>query len=213
MNNRCHPEAVYSACTIYMRSEIEKDNILLNQIAGGDESAFRKLLQQWYPLLTNYIFRITRSRNVAEEIAQDIFLKIWETRRSLGQVKYFKLYLWKISRNHAINQLRKTMREIRHQRSWARDQDAGSIHAIADGEGSYLALLDRAIDSLPPRRKQVYLLHRYQGLTYQEIALRLGISKETVKTHIKLAVHSITIYCETCAPEILSIFILFFLNL
>lgn len=168
---------------------------LLLKVAKGDESAFRELYLYWQPQLASFIFRITKSKESASEIVQDVFLKIWLTREALKEIENFKSYLFVISRNQALNAFHKSMREIRQI-----DQLGKSIseepNEFDENKYSRLALVDEAIDHLTDRRKEVYLLHRHQKLTYNQIGLRLGISRESVKTHLELAIKSITKYLK-----------------
>ncbi len=167
---------------------------LLNQIAAGDERAFKKLYLQWQPRLASFIYGVTKSRELTAEVTQDVFLKIWMTRENLTTVQHFKAYLFVIARNQAVNAFRKTMREVQQLRELENTAAAESD----DDEllDSHLSIVDQAIDQLTPRQKQIYLLHRHEKLTYQKIADQLGISRESVKTHLQLAVKSITRYLE-----------------
>ncbi|WP_315823855.1 RNA polymerase sigma factor [Paraflavitalea speifideaquila] len=176
-----------------MRSPERLDEAtILSEVAKGNETAFRLLFEQWHPLLADYIYRLTRSKELAAETVQDVFLKIWVGRASLAEIRNFKPYLWVISRNHVINLLKKAMRELQQAEAWEKE------HALAASEPEEAVdmynLLDEAIDKLPARQQEVYRLHRHEQLTYQQIALKLGIGKESVKTHLKLASQAISRY-------------------
>jgi RNA polymerase sigma-70 factor (ECF subfamily) len=178
-----------------MRSPERLDEAtILNEIAKGNETAFRQLFEQWHPLLADYIFRLTRSKELAAETVQDVFLKIWVGRESLAEIRNFKPYLWVISRNHVINLLKKAMRELQQAEAWKKDH-ALTLPEPEESTDIY-NLLDEAIDKLPARQQEVYKLHRHEQLTYQQIALKLGIGKESVKTHLKLASQSISRYLQ-----------------
>lgn len=177
----------------------EKDILL--RVSQGEELAFTQLFNAWQPLLASYIFRITRSKELTAEVVQDVFLKIWMSREALVSVENFKAYLFIVSKNHALNALRKTMRELRNLKIWEKQviiQDTDVIarqeNETAFNDSSVYTLIDEAIEHLPPRQKQVFLLHRYERLTYNEIAIKLGIGKESVKTHIAFAVKTISKY-------------------
>lgn len=176
------------------RAEKKKERELLSQIARGDETAFRELYVQWQPHLASFIFGITKSKELTAEIIQDVFLKIWLTRNNLAAIENFKSYLFVIARNQAVNAFQKTMREIRQLRELEKTIDAENQEdELLERQ---LSIVDQAIDQLSPRQKEIYLLHRHEKLTYQQIADQLGISKESVKTHLKLAVRSITRYLQ-----------------
>ena len=162
----------------------EKD--LLQQVALGNERAFRQLFLHWHQLLGGYIYRITESREVTEEIVQDVFLKIWLTRETAAEINNLKHYLLVVSRNRAFDAMRKQLKVRLQQQAW--QYNAMALQpAEEDRQENWLQVMDEAIDRLPPRRKEVWLLSRHERLTYQEIAARLGISRESVKTHLQLA--------------------------
>lgn len=135
--------------------------------------------------------RITKSKQLTEEIVQDIFLKIWMARETLAEIENFKAYLFIISRNHSLNVLRKIAKEQERHRTWEKNNQPEPDNQL---DNLPLSLVDEAIEKLPARQRETYLLHRHHRLTYQEIAVQLGISKETVKTHLKLAAGFITKY-------------------
>jgi RNA polymerase sigma-70 factor (ECF subfamily) len=177
---------------------------LLIKVSQGDENAFRALMHRWYEPLAGFIFKLTRSEENLEEIVQDVFFKIWITRESLAEVKSFKHYLLIIGRNHALNVMKKVLRERKLRRSFQtewnpvrEDDEAALLYKKAN------SLIDEAIDSLPRRRKEVYLLSRHERFTYQEIAEKLNISRESVKTHLKLASESITKFIKEHLTQIL----------
>lgn len=172
------------------------DKDLLKQVSEGDEVAFKRLYYQWQPRLTLFIFRITKSREITAEIVQDVFMKIWMNRENLSNVDNFKSYLFVACRNHALNALRKAMRELEHFQEWEKNKLDDTETATDNSEINQLSYIDEAIDHLSPRQKEIYLLHLHEGLTYQQIAEKLGIGKESVKTHLELAKKSITKYVK-----------------
>lgn len=173
---------------------LHTDEELLQEVAAGDEHSFARLFHEWQPFLSTHIYRITESRELTEEIVQDVFLKIWQTRETLTEIRNFKGYLLVVSKNHALNALKKIAREFQNWDKWARENKPGE--EPEDLRQSYYSLIDEAVDQLSERQKQVYLLHRHQRLTYQQIADELGIGKESVKTHIELAVKHISVYVK-----------------
>lgn len=167
---------------------------LLAAIAAGNEAAFSDLFRHWQPFLAAHIFRVTESKHITEEIVQDVFLKIWQTRETLSEIQNFKGYLLVVSKNMAINALQKVAREFKNLDKYTKESKIGEEEV--DPSGYYYSLIDEAIDQLSSRQKEVYLLHRHQRLTYQQIADQLGIGKESVKTHIELAVKNISGYVK-----------------
>jgi len=161
---------------------------LLAQVANGNEKAFEWLINRFSDILGAYIFKLTHSKEVTEEIVQDVFLKIWNTRHTLPSVSNFHAWLYIVSKNQAISVLRKAIREragkelITHN-LW--DQEDNTW------EDEKLSAIEKAIAQLPPQQKKVFILSRHEGLSYKEIAAQMHISTETVKKYLQIATQSI----------------------
>jgi len=166
---------------------------LLTQVASGNEYAFRKLFMVHHQLLGVHMLRITNSVELAEEIVQDVFLKIWLTRETLVGVDNFKAYLFVISKNHALNCLKKLAKERLLIKTMENNGFGALVPETTDTD-MYYNLLDEAIDQLPPQQQKVYLLSRHGRLKYAEIADQLELSRETVKKYLQIATTSITEY-------------------
>lgn len=180
---------------------------LLEQVAKGDQQAFEDLFHAYSQQLAEYVLRLTESMEMTEDIVQDVFIKIWMKREELPSLRNFTHYLFILSRNHTFNCLRKKAnQEVRHQ-EWARQFEQESHGSPATG-GDYTALIETAVTRLPPQQQKVYLLSRHQHLKHEEIAAQLGISVETSKKHIKLALRSITQYVRQHMDTVTLLFIL-----
>lgn len=176
-----------------MSSEnLHSDQDLLRRIVEGDEKAFTLMFNAYYQLLTSFVYRFTESVQVSEEIVQDVFLKIWMTRESLVGVENFKAYLVVVAKNRTINALKKIARE----RAKAKQLQLESIMVVDEVGDLQNSIIDRAIDQLPVQRKKVYLLARYDRLSYDEIGRKLNLSPKTVKKHMQLAISSVTSFIK-----------------
>jgi len=177
------------------------ERALLARVAEGDESAFCQLFRHWHQLLAGYIFRITESRESTEEIVQDVFMKIWTIRETMTEINNFKHFLLVVSRNKAFDVMKKQLREKALRRGWEKENVPEPL--VIDNEEELImhSLIEQAIESLPPRRKEVFQLSRNERLKYKEIAARLDISQESVKTHIRLAIHSIGAFIRSHPAE------------
>lgn len=169
---------------------------LLALVASGDETAFGQLYHKYYPLLRTHIYRLTESLATADEVIQDVFLKIWNTREALEGIENFKAYLFVVSKNYALSYLRKHVRETIAHQKWQKEEGAVSVESETSST-DYYGLLDAAIDNLPPQQKTAYLLSRHQRLTYAEVAEDMSLSKETVKSYLQLATASIAAYVKS----------------
>lgn len=173
-------------------SLLHEDVTLLHRIAGGDEQAFRTIFNRYHHRLGAHIYRVTQSRELAQEITQDVFLKIWINRETLTDIANFKAYLFTASKNQALTYLRKMAME--KNRVTALENTMDVQHDDDADENARYLLIDEAIDHLPPQQRQVYLLSRHERLKYTEIASRLSLSRETVKKYLQLSSESISNY-------------------
>ena len=166
---------------------------LLLHIAEGNEKAFSALYYKYHHRLGIYLYQLTSSRAFAEEILQDVFCKVWDKRSQLPEIENFQLWLFTVSKNHALNCLRKMVRERLERKGWEKDQlDLPSLDQVTAEDR--LQLIDKAISQLPPQQKKVFLLSRYKRLKYAEIAQELDQSKETIKSSLQIATSSISKY-------------------
>ncbi|NSL87696.1 sigma-70 family RNA polymerase sigma factor [Chitinophaga sp. Mgbs1] len=168
---------------------------MLLRIAEGDEQAFTALLTATSGLLYSFVLRHTGSREVAEEIVQDIYTQIWQTRESLSAIRNFRTYLYVISRNRILNEIKRMARERRRHQAW--EQTAATVpQEDSSVREQHYSLIDTAVNLLPPQQHKVWVLNRRQKMTYQEIAAEMQISRETVKTYLQHATQAITRYIK-----------------
>lgn len=171
------------------------EQLLLQQTAAGDEAAFTTLFYIWQPRLGAFLYKLTESRVHTEEILHDVFLKLWQGRETLAVVTSFKSYLFVIARNHALNELNKLETRLRHEKLYQQDSISSHQPEMQDfNQMSSETLIDEALAQLSERQREVWMLSRLDRLTYKQIAAKLGISAETVKTHLQLATASITAF-------------------
>lgn len=160
---------------------------LIKKIRGGSKPAFEQLFNLHYSNLQRFLWGYVKSSHVAEELVQDVFLKVWENRSTLNPDKNIKTYIYKIGRNLAIDYIRHKKIE----QEWEKEKKTlYSISLLRQDLGekkshkTILKEVKKAIEKLPERRRQVFILSRFDGMTYKEIANVLEISVNTVETHI-----------------------------
>lgn len=179
----------------------DNEKHLLQQVADGNDRAFRLLFYRYADLLGTYVFRLTGSRQITEEIVQDVFLKIWMSREVLALVENFHSYLYVVSRNQALNALRSQLRQQRRQKEWERATAESRLPTLPEEPVEYPAgLIDRAIRQLPPQQQKVWLLSRKDGFTHKQIALNMTLSPETVKKYMMYANQSIARFIRAHLP-------------
>ena len=157
----------------------------------------------------NFSYKYLRSREDAEEVVQDTFVKIWENRATLNEDLSFNSYLFTIAKNIIINKVRKKVAEPRVFDTIVEHsaQDESTENEIIYRDITSVA--ERAIQNLPAQRQLVYNLSRKDGLTYEEIGTQLGISSRTVEAHLRKALKSIREFLHLhtgLAPSILLLF-------
>jgi RNA polymerase sigma-70 factor (family 1) len=162
------------------------EQTLVVGLKSGDSKAFEKLFRKYNQKLYNFCYRILRSKPDAEGIVQNTFLTIWETRQILNENLPFSSYIYKIAQNRVFNELRKRVNR-RYYTEYLVEYNERLENTT---EKSILftemeKTIHDLINSLPHRRREIFLLSRDEGLTYKEIAVRLEISENTVDTQIR----------------------------
>jgi RNA polymerase sigma-70 factor (ECF subfamily) len=171
---------------------LHDEHELLAQVAGGDHKAFCILFDRYHGYVFGFGRKLTRSDDQAEEIVQDIFLKIWALREKLSSLDNFEAYLTRLVRNQSYSVLR---RNIAHDKassvflSQQAEQDNNMERQLAYNET--VRILEEAIQGLPEQQRKVYELCHRQGLKYEDAAREMAISADTVHYHMKLALKAI----------------------
>jgi RNA polymerase sigma-70 factor (ECF subfamily) len=193
-----------------LTENLHNEDELLQRTAEGDERAFASLFHTYHQSLGSYIFKLTDSQTLAEEIVQDAFIKAWQHRSTLAEIKNFRSWLFMISRNHALNAMRDRSRQLLKHNEWVKQQDVAS-EMENNTDVNYLnKIIAEAIAGLPAQQQRAYLLSRENAMTHAQIAAEMQISPNTVKRHITIALQTITHYLRTHYPDLLAIFWLFF---
>lgn len=175
------------------RNATDANNKLLNAVASGDKGAFTKLFYMFHQELGEFILKLTKSKPIAEEVVQEVFIKVWTHREALSGVKSFRAYLFTVARNHAFNVLRDETRKTFLIEDFERYPLIDTDNTAVEKEALY-AIVEKAVALLPPQQQKVWKLNKEEGLPYQKIAEQLKLSPLTVKRHISLAMASIIRY-------------------
>jgi len=165
---------------------IHNEKVLLQQVAEHNEKAFKTLFDAYRDKIYNYIAGIIKSKEVAEELVTDVFLKIWLGKDIITRIDNFDAFLFRVAYNKSIDFLRSASRDpIFRDLLWENIQLAADAQADAQMiEREYEHKLREAITLLPPKRRQVYQLSREKGLSHIDIAKTLRLSRHTVSNHI-----------------------------
>ena len=173
-------------------------------MAGDDETAFRELFNHYSDNIYGVALAYTKSPDTAEEIVQDVFVKIWMNRSKLLLVERFDNYLFIVARNYILNHLRNNKR---NKQFTAQLSEHFGGHTITP-EDEFLVkesqnLIEQAVAILPPQQQMVYLLRRKQELSLDEIASQLNISRNTARNHLNQALKQIKEYLKTHSGDAL----------
>ena len=167
------------------------DSSYAQQIRRGSHHAFEALFRSYYPRLCRFAMRMTGSKHAAEELVQDLFVKLWVKRHDLKPEGSLRSYLYRAIRNQAINYLKQKSR-IDSPTVEPDDLRSESPNPIEELYARELrTTIEEAIHLLPPRCRLIFLLHRFDGLTYSEIAEILNISVKTVETQMGRALKAL----------------------
>jgi RNA polymerase sigma factor (sigma-70 family) len=155
-------------------SSIYNEQQLFQKIASGDEQAFRQVVHLYYPKLLGFVFKMTKTRHTAEELVQEVFLKLWQ-KRNETDIQNLGAWLHTVASNLTINYLRKLARENRLFSEMKKSSvfSTDSTSEMLDLHDS-VDLLQKALDQLPPQQKKIYVLSQIEGLSREEISERLN---------------------------------------
>ncbi len=174
------------------------DKELFLQIAEGDQSAFAELFRRYDRRIYPFVLKMIKEPSLAEEIAQEIFVKLWEQRAKLATVDNPQSWLLTLAAHHTLDQIRIRLNERkmlqRLSELWKGASANDTEETLQFRESS--ALVQQAVDQLPLQQQKVFRLSREEGLNYQEIGARLDISPNTVRNHLVEALRSIRVYLE-----------------
>jgi len=176
----------------------------LRRLKQDDERAFDALFRHYSALVYRFAYSYLKSRPAAEEIVQECFIKIWEKRAQLRDDLPLKGYLFTTAHHAVLNELRRDQHHLRLHGQVAAAAGPASVANEAEYQ-EMEALYQAALDRLPPKQREVFVLSRQLGLSYPEIAERQGVSVKTVEAHIMQALKTMRSYFRLHGGGVLGI--------
>lgn len=173
-------------------TDIDSEKVLFQQIAEGNQHAFRQIFDLYRKGLFSTAIKITKSQLSSEEIVQEVFISLWVSREQLVKVDSPGSYLFKILFNKISTYLKKDANRERIVKNAMRyyESSVNAIEEVVDANESKRRI-NEVVEKLPPQQKAVYKLSRIEGLKIDEIATQLKISPHTVKSHLSKALEAI----------------------
>ncbi len=193
--------------------EFEKkyeESTLISLLAQDSEYAFQFIFDRYRDKTYKVAMMYVKSSNIAEEIVQDVFLKLWYQRKNLGEIRSLENWLFILTRNLTFNCLKKIAYEWSAREKWIEQNvfsENTTDHRLLSKE--YQALLQEAINHLPDQQQEVYRLGKEEGFSYADISKHLSISPLTVKTHMARALAFIRLFFHQNA-ELFILFVIFY---
>ncbi len=173
----------------------------LEALGKGDHEAFNILFMSYHSLVKRFLLGFIKDEDEVLDIAQDVFVKVWTHRKLAASAESFKAYLFRMTRNEIYNYYKLNAIHEDHLEKYRSQSvlvdDLLEERILAEELG---LLLDIAIDNMPPQRKLIFKMSRKDGLSNEEISLRLNINKRTVENHITQALSDLRKVLKVILP-------------
>jgi len=180
------PRANYAA-------DESSDAAVMLRMAAGDEAGFNYLVGKYHRAMISFLFRMVHNQAVAEELAQEVFLRVYRSRESYRAEAKFTTWLYRIATNLAVNHARDTKHERSAQNVYldAPDEESGTTPDVADDTPTIeqtmlrderMAAIRAHVMELPERQRMAVLMHKYQGMDYKQIGEVLKLSESATKS-------------------------------
>jgi RNA polymerase sigma-70 factor (ECF subfamily) len=163
------------------------------KLAAGDQLAMREIFQRYFTLVYHKIFQIVRQKELSEDLAQEVFLKIWRKKSDLQISQSLEGYLATMAYHEALAHFRKKTPELYHGETELPEHVLGTDGHLEIENHDLHDRVDTAINKLPPRCRSVFVLSRYEGKSYREISELMDISIKTVENQMSKALSSLRI--------------------
>lgn len=171
--------------------ELDVDQEIVAQFRSGDRDAFAKLVQKYQSRVLTLATRILDNRSEAEDVAQDIFVKVFQSLHEFRGASRFSTWLYRITVNHCLNYIRRRTRQQQtlvaaEPEEWMQESPTSNPHRTLEQKERW-ALVQAKLQVLSPEYRTILLLRDFEGLSYEEIADVLQLESGTVKSRLHRA--------------------------
>ena len=169
---------------------LERDAQLMLRVREGDDTSFGLLLERHRGPVVHFLYRMVQNQAVSEELAQEVFLRVYRSRETYEPTAKFTTWLFRIATHVALNSIRDTKKEKGHE-SLDEEMLDGKERQVADRQWTVeqemvhevkLREVRQAIEALPAKQRAAVLMHKYEGLDYAQIAGVLSSSESAIKS-------------------------------
>jgi RNA polymerase sigma-70 factor (ECF subfamily) len=164
--------------------------ILLKALSLGDKNAFRSIFLSYFPKVKGFIAHLLKNKVIAEDLSQEIFINLWESKETLSAIRSFDAYIYRMAKNAVINQIRRDSYHNEYIKYETIKSEDFSLEEEIFAKEIHL-LIELTVTKMPDQRRRIYSMSRVEGLKNDEIAEKLHISKKTVENHLNMALKEI----------------------
>lgn len=197
-----------------VQATLHNEKLLLQEVADGNQNAFEYIYKKYNDFVYGFVIKYVKSPELTEDITQEIFIRLWDSRNLLTDIDSIRDYLFIIGRNYTINLLKKAASEnaakgemVRHYQPVQEDADKKLLSV------EYDQFIQNVLDSLPAQTRNIFRLVREQHKSYDEVAAELGISRNAVKKHMVRSNRTFKDILGNRYDTLLSLMVLLFLLL
>jgi RNA polymerase sigma-70 factor, ECF subfamily len=168
-----------------MENSQGRNQKIVERIRSGDQAAFEKLFHQYYARLCVFSNSFVKSLDISRDVVQEVFIKIWDNRENFYVNQSLKAYLYQAVRNQSLNYLQqKKQKEKLAERVKTRQQNTSEDTELELNTEELTQKVWKLVETLPERRRTIFILYRKHGLSYSEIADVMCIARKTVENQM-----------------------------
>ena len=194
-----------------MQDNPHTEKELLNKVSQGDQQAYAVLFHRYFDRIYTNAFHFTKSQDLAKDICQEVFIRVWNYREKLREVNSFEAWLVTITKNFIRNTLKKKVLPVSNEEyllAYLQDMSPSEQEVMEVKE--WETKLHSAIDQLPPQMQTAFRLSRFQGLSHEQIARKMNISRVTSRNYIARALLFLRKYLQEHGDQLGLLLLLFF---